>query len=357
MNKGKGKFMKALVIIDKFKGTLSSMQLGRITVDELKNKGCEAIYIPISDGGDGFLQSINYQHFLKKHYCFAKDAYGQYKKILYLMDEDKVYIEVAKIIGISRTIKPNIYNATSYGVGEVIQDAINKGGKEFYIGLGGTMTNDGGKGMLEALGYSFENEKLQLQSLLDLSKLQFHIISDVTNPLLGVQGATYVFSKQKGAQEKDILFLEQRMQKYKNIITAFTQEDCSMNKGAGAAGGLGFAFMSIFKATFHLGIEFMLHYHQVDLLAKQCDFLVTGEGRIDNQSLNGKVAFEILLRYQKPTIMVCGENKLVNDIEQIHLYKIYSIVPSITEKKLAMKKPLYYYKKLIRNMNLNFIIG
>ncbi len=345
--------MKALVIIDKFKGTLSSKKLGQETAKALNKEGYESIFIPISDGGDGFLQSILFQHPLKKHYCKVIDAYGKTKKTFYLMNHDEVYIEVAKIIGLCKKRKPNILRSSSYGVGQVIMDAIYHGGTKFYIGLGGSMTNDGGKGMLEALGYSFDNNEMNYNGKINFQNLQFHIISDVTNPLLGSTGATYVFAKQKGAQQKDLLLLENKMQNFKDIVACFVEQDYSNHKGAGAAGGLGFAFLSVLKASYHLGLNFLLTYHHVFEISQECDFIITGEGKIDSQSLNGKVAFEILKQFQKPTFMVCGINEISFQNLPNNLLAIYSIVPNFANEELSMKKPLYCYRKLLKHSNFN----
>jgi len=150
--------MKVLAIIDKFKGTISSKSLGNITKDVLTSKNHNVDYYSISDGGDGFLESINQNKNLKRKYVYVLDALSNKRKVSYLIDNEKAYIEVAKIIGKNKDNKLDIYNATTYGVGQVILHAINNKAKEFYIGLGGSITNDGGKGMLALTGTKKDTE-------------------------------------------------------------------------------------------------------------------------------------------------------------------------------------------------------
>ena len=337
--------MNIIVLIDKFKGSISSIKLGKITKSILERKGHNVDYFPISDGGNGFLDTILYNKNVKKRYAYVCDALNNKKKVMYLMDNENVYIEVAKIIGINKENTFDIYNATTYGVGEVILNAIKKGGKNFFVGLGGSITNDGGKGMLNALGYEIINNKLVNNSSIDLSQYTFNIISDVTSPLLGNNGATYMFSKQKGAKDKDLIILENNMKEYCKIINEYTNIDYSNKQGAGAAGGLGFAFLSILKADYIDGIKFVLSYLKIDEIIDKYDLIITGEGKIDEQSLNGKIVFEILKRYNKKTLLLCGVSTISHD-------NLYSIVPSITDANNSMKRVSYYYKKLLESIKL-----
>lgn len=337
--------MNIIVLIDKFKGSISSIKLGKITKSTLERKGHNVDYFPISDGGNGFLDTILHNKNVKKRYAYVCDALKNKKKVMYLMDNENVYIEVAKIIGINKENKFDIYNATTYGVGEVILNAINKGGKNFFVGLGGSITNDGGKGMLNALGYEIINNKLVNNSSIDLSQYNFNIISDVTSPLLGNNGATYMFSRQKGAKEKDLIILENNMKEYCKIINEYTNIDYSNKQGAGAAGGLGFAFLSILKSNYIDGIKFVLSYLKIDEIIDKYDLIITGEGKIDEQSLSGKIVFEILKRYNKKTLLLCGVSTISHD-------NLYSIVPSITDANNSMKRVSYYYKKLLESIKL-----
>lgn len=338
--------MKILTIIDKFKGTLSSKVLGSITKTVLTNKGHEVDYYCISDGGDGFLDSIYNNNMIKK-YVSVSDALGNKKQVYYYIDNNNVYIEVAKIIGRNKDNKYDIYNASTYGVGQVIKHAIKNNGKNFFIGLGGSITNDGGKGMLEALGYRFIDNKIVNSSNTNYNNYNFTIVSDVSSPLLGHNGATYMFSKQKGAKELDLPILENKMRKYASSITSFIKKDFTNHEGAGAAGGLGFAFLSILNAAYIKGIHFVLDHLNIDKIIDNYDLIITGEGKVDDQSLNGKIVFEIIKRYNKETIIVCAINECNSKT-----HKIYSIVDNITDIENSLKHPRKYYKQLIESIKI-----
>lgn len=343
--------MKVLVLVDKFKGTLSSKQIGKIIVHELNKSNINADYFPISDGGDGFLDSINCNDLLTR-YCYAQDAYGNYKRVFYLMNKNKVYIEVAKIVG-GNYSRLNLFKATSYGIGEVILDAISKGGKEFYIGLGGSMCNDCGKGMLEALKI-FENNQINVSKIKLFKNFSFSIISDVDNPLLGLNGATYTFAKQKGAQDSDLSSLENINVEFSNIIFKYLKKDYTQHKGAGAAGGIGFAFLSVLNANYYSGINFVMQYLKLPNISKNYDLIITGEGKIDEQSLHGKVVFEILQRLQKRTLIICAINEIKSNVLlSQNIIGIYSIIPSIANLSVSLATPKKCLKKLLKTIQWN----
>lgn len=339
--------MKILAIIDKFKGTISSKTLGKITKDVLTSNNNQVDYYCISDGGDGFLDAINQNKNLKRKYVYVLDALSKKKKVSYLIDKEKVYIEVAKIIGKNKENKYDIYNATTYGVGQVINHALKNNGKEFFIGLGGSITNDGGKGMLEALGLKMVDNRVINNININLNEIKFNIISDVNCPLLGNNGATYMFSMQKGAKQTDLKSLEEKMKSFSEIIFLYTNKDYSYLPGSGAAGGLGFAFLSILNANYVKGIDFVLDYLNIDEKISEYDLIITGEGKVDSQSLNGKIVFEIINRYKKDTIVVCAINECKDKSQ-----KIYSIVDDIANKKESMKHPKKCFKKLIESIKI-----
>lgn len=338
--------MKILALIDKFKGTMTSSQLGKITKEILESKGHSVDYFSISDGGDGFLSSIKQSINCKIKYAYVHDALNDIKKVSYLMDNEKVYIEIAKIIGFRKDKKLNIYKASSFGVGEVILDAINKGGKEFFVGLGGSISNDGGQGMLEALGFEFK-DKITYNGKINLKDYKFNIVCDVNNQLLGDSGATYVFARQKGAKNKDLAILEEKMKSYHNQVLSYINKDYSSSCGAGAAGGLGYAFLSILNASHYNGIDFVINHINLKSFINNYDLLITGEGKIDEQSLNGKVIFTLSSLFNKETILLCAINKLKNS-----KHTIYSIVPNITNTNKSLKYPKKYFKKLINSIKI-----
>lgn len=344
--------MKILAIVDKFKNTLTSKQIGKICKKIFEKKGFNVDYIPISDGGDGFLDCINYKNNLQKIYCYAHSANGKRIKTYYYQLNDDIYIETAKIIGYRKDSTFDIKNASSYGLGEVIKKAIKNHGKNIYIGLGGTLTNDAGIGMFEALGFVFEKDKIIWPKLLLENNVSFHIISDVTNPLIGPNGATYMFAKQKGATKNDLPILENKIKNFSLYINKILNNCYNNLPAAGAAGGLGFAFLSVLKAQYHHGINFMLDYLNIKNILPSYDIVITGEGQIDTQSLYGKTVFEILNYCQKKTIIICAINKIKTKIYNNNIIGLYSIVPSNATKEQSLKNPKFYLEKLLKNIKI-----
>lgn len=347
--------MKILTLIDSFKGTITSKRLGELTKKVLETKGHHVRPIAISDGGDGFLDAISENIELKEINCKVHDPLMRIIESYYLVTEDVAYIELAKASGIN-LLKENELNpflATTYGFGEMIKDAISRGYKKIVIGIGGSATDDGGSGMLEALGVAFNsgnlsnmnNQNLGLITSINTTKLEeaikdinFVVLSDVTNPLLGSNGATYVFSPQKGAKEKDLEVLENNMKHYSSFYPEYVNYP-----GSGAAGGVGFALKTFLHAEVVSGIDYILDLINYDEIYKDYDLIITGEGKIDTQSLQGKVISSIINKTkERDLLFVCAINELDNNE-----YKILSIVDESVSKEMSMSDPEHYYKELL----------
>ena len=358
--------MKALILIDSFKGTLTSKELGQITKEELKKKNIESDYFPISDGGDGFLDAISSVVDLTKVEVKTFDAFLRPIHSYYLVNEKEnvAYIELAKSAGINLVKKEelNPFVASTFGLGVTISDAIEKGYKKIVVGIGGSATNDGGSGMLEALKAKFyskgtlvsnmNNQKLGLIDDIDISELrkftkgiEFLVMSDVNNPLLGEKGATFVFSKQKGAKEEELVKLEANMTNYKLVSEKVLGFDYSKEFGSGAAGGVGFGLRAYLGAKFQAGIDYLLNQlSQKDL--SSYDTVITGEGKIDSQSLDGKVISGVMKHFKdKRIVFVCALNEL-DDFKG----EVYSIVPFLATKQESMAYPKKYFTKLVKTM-------
>ena len=204
-----------------------------------------------------------------------------------------------------RESEKNPLTATTYGVGEMIADAMERGIRNFIIGIGGSATNDGGIGMLKALGYQFSDENGQdvgeggqalerVSSIIIekanpiLKECNFHIACDVTNPLCGKNGATYIYGPQKGVTPEMAAELDQAMNHYASVTSKFLHNDYASAEGAGAAGGLGFAFLSYLNATLTPGINLILNAVELEKELEDTDITVTGEGRLDHQTAMGK---------------------------------------------------------------------
>ncbi len=357
---------RILVICDSFKGTLSSKEVGEIIVNNVNKKKYIAEYLPISDGGEGFLDALmKWNNKLISNKITTCDAFRRENQSTYLYDQNTncLYFELAECVGIKGLKKEelNPYLASTYGLGLAIKQGIIKHKpSKIVIGIGGSASNDGGSGMLEALGVKFidennsiifkmcNNELKNIKSI-DLTEfnslinnIEFEVLTDVSNPLLGTKGATYVFSPQKGASLEDLVTLEDNMTIYNNVVTNLFGHDYNLTPGAGAAGGVGFAFVAFMNAKLSLGIDVLLKSYHFDELVKKYDIVITGEGRLDEQSLNGKVISGIMSYNPKQLEFVVGSCALSNIP-----YKVHTIVPDAATLEEALSKPKESLTKLI----------
>lgn len=358
---------KVLVICDSFKGTLSSKEVGEIVVNNVNKNKYSAEYLPISDGGEGFLDTLlKWNKNLKEYYVLSCDAFRRVNSSRYLFDkkENVLYFELAECVGIKdlRKEELNPYLASTYGLGVAIKEGILKHHpNKIVIGIGGSASNDGGSGMLEAMGvkfcdkngnqlYGMCNDKLKdvyalgLDSFKKLiNNVKFEVLTDVSNPLLGNMGATYVFSPQKGAKETDLVVLENNMIKFSEVVKKCFGGDFENASGAGAAGGVGFAFIAFMNAKLSLGIDVLLKSYHFDELVEKYDVVITGEGRLDAQSLNGKVISGIMSYNPKRLEFVVGSCALDN-VD----YKVHAIVPDAATLEEALTKPKECLTRLIK---------
>ncbi len=363
--------MNILTIIDSFKGTITSKELGEMTKQGLEKKGHKVDYVTTSDGGEGFLEAfydiLNGKG--KYHYLNCFDPLGRKIETCFLENEDTAYLEMAKSSGICLLKKEelNPFIATTYGFGQVIDYCIHQGFKKIVIGIGGSATNDCGVGMLEALGVKFYNRNNQMMKDLqnkDFNKIGYVddselkkkiknisivVLSDVANPLLGPNGATYVFSKQKGALDVDLSTLEHNIKcfsKFKPEIENYL--------GSGAAGGVGYALRAYLNAEFHKGLDYILDLINYEKMIEQYDVVITGEGKVDKQSLLGKVVFTISQRsYGKKVIVLCAINELEDvNLEEYNVYKVFSVVGDNITKEMSLNKPHECYLQMVEKIKL-----
>ena len=364
--------MNVLAIIDSFKGTISSKRLGDITKEVLGKRGHNVDSITIADGGEGFLEA--FEDILKDNchyeYLEANDPIFRNIETCFLVSGETAYVELAKVSGINLLKKDelNPFIASTYGLGEVIDCCIKKGFKKIVIGIGGSATNDCGVGMLEALGMNFYDENdIIIKEIRNkdfnricriddtilknkINGIDITVLSDVSNPLLGEYGATHVFSRQKGAKESDLERLENNIKcfsKFKKEFESFP--------GSGAAGGVGYALKSYLNAKFYSGIDYILDLIKYEDIVKRYDYIITGEGKVDMQSLLGKVVFKISERSNgKKVIVVCGINEIENiDLDKYNVYKIESIVNENVKVEDSINNPEKYYKELVERIKLD----
>jgi len=304
--------MKVVVAIDSLKGSMTSMEAGNAIKEGILRADHEAEVMvkPLADGGEGTTEalvsglggkliSVEVQGPLEEK---VTAEYG----ILEEQGMKTAIMEMAAASGIILVGKDKRpLDATTYGVGEMIKDAIQRGCRNFIIGIGGSATNDGGLGMLQALGYDFldaQGDAVPLGAkglakitqisdsnvIKELKECTFRIACDVTNPLCGEKGATYIYGPQKGVTEELKETLDKDMKHFGEVTTAFIGVDDTCKEGAGAAGGLGFAFLSFLKGDLQSGIDLVLDAVKLEESMIDADYVVTGEGRLDQQTAMGK---------------------------------------------------------------------
>ena len=358
--------MKVLVAVNEFKGSLSSAEIGKIISNKLNNNYKNIITYTqvVADGGDGFLTL--FKGFTNNKFRTVNAAL-QECDVNYLLNEERkeAVIEVAEVIGIKqlKDEQKDPFKTTTIGLGKLIVFLLEKGIEHFIIGLGGSATNDCGIGMLSELGIKFIDEKgylckdgiSDLRKIDDidikninskLTKARFTIISDVSNPLIGKNGATYIFSKQKGLDENKFAEVDKYIEKFSNKVNLATGKNNTFTEGSGAAGGLGYAFMSFCNATIESGSEFMIDYLELEKIIRDVDVVITGEGKLDKQSYMGKAPIEIARiakRFNKKVIFLAGsilddELSELNEDDKKLIDASFSIQRKFTSLNIAMDR-------------------
>ena len=320
-----------ILVPDSFKGTLSAIEVCNIMKSSIKNlyKDANIISVPVADGGEGTVDAFLYALGGEKKSIWVSDAFNEQKILAhYAMLKDNIaVIEMAACAGlplVKNRLEPD--KTTTFGVGELIIDAINSGAKKIILGLGGSATNDGGCGMAVALGVKFKDEqdqefiptggtlsqiyKIDMNNIYSKIKdVEFISMCDVDNPLCGRLGASAVFAPQKGADEDMVKSLDEGLAHLVKIIKRDLHIEVKDIKGAGAAGGLGAGSIAFLQSKLTKGIDVILDTINFDELVSKADIVFTGEGKFDSQSLHGKVVMGVANRSQKyktPVIVVTG---------------------------------------------------
>ena len=302
--------MKIVIAIDSLKGSLSSMEAGHAIEQGIRNvlPETKVLVKPLADGGEGTTEALveglgGDMVQVQVHGPLETPVNAAYGVI---RESNTAIMEMAAAAGIILVGKDKRpLDATTYGVGEMIRDAITRGCREFIIGIGGSATNDGGIGMLTALGYEFLDAEgkpagIGAGALYKVAKIcddkvmpelkdcHFRIACDVTNPLCGENGSTYIYGPQKGVTVELRDELDHAMGAYAQVVKAYNGTDYAKTPGAGAAGGLGFAFFSFLSGELLPGIELVLNAVEMDKAMEGADLVFTGEGRLDYQTAMGK---------------------------------------------------------------------
>ncbi len=321
---------KYLIMPDSFKGTMDSAEVCEIMKAAVleKNPDAEVITIPVADGGEGTVDCFMSVFDGEKKTVTVTGPYNEKVQAAYGIAGDTAIIEMAAAAGFALTDngKKDPSAAGTYGVGELIRDAVQSGCRHIILGLGGSCTNDGGAGMAAALGTVFYDEagsafipagrNLDRIRRIDktssdrfLENVTVEAMCDIENPLYGPKGAAYVFAPQKGADEAMVRMLDSNLRKYADTVKAETGVDISEIAGGGAAGGTGAGAYVFLGAELRRGIDVMLDMLEFENLIKDCSVIFTGEGSFDSQSLGGKVVVGISRRAMKsgiPVIVAAG---------------------------------------------------
>ena len=356
--------MRAVIAIDSLKGSLSSIEAGQAIAEGIKKADAKAEVVirPLADGGEGTVEALvcgmngTLQH-VKVTGPLGEPVVCEYG----IIDETKTaVIEMSGAAGITLVpdTKKNPLYTTTYGVGEVIRDAIEKGCRRFIVGIGGSATNDGGIGMLQALGYGFLNKDGQqvpfgaiglkeLETITDtyvlpeLAECEFKIACDVTNPLCGENGCSAVYGPQKGANPSMIMEMDKWLRYYAALAREkFPKADLN-EPGTGAAGGLGFAFLTFTNAVLESGIKIVLEETKLESYVKEADVVVTGEGRLDFQTAMGKAPVGVAglaKKFDIPVLAFAGSvTKDATECNKNGIDAFFPILRGISTLEEAMK--------------------
>ncbi|HGK7112556.1 TPA: glycerate kinase [Streptococcus agalactiae] len=361
--------MKVVVAIDSLKGSLSSLEAGNAIKESINevNPGADVEVHPLADGGEGTVEALTLGMGGTIETIPVKGPIGEKVHASYgiIPQRQLAIIEMAAAAGITliATEERNPLHTTTYGVGEMIKDAISKGCRHFIIGIGGSATNDGGAGMLQALGYALldkDNQEISLgaQGLADLKSIStdkvieelkecdFKIACDVTNPLCGAQGCSSIFGPQKGADEDMITKMDTWLSNYATLATSVSEKADATIEGTGAAGGLGFAFLAFTNATLEPGIDIILSEINIEKAISVADLVVTGEGRLDGQTVMGKAPIgvaKLAKKYGKKVVAFSGsvtEDAILCNQHGIDAF--FPIVRRLISLDEAMSKEVAY---------------
>lgn len=362
--------MRIVVAPDSFKGSLTASEVARAIEEGIRRvfPDSDIVKCPLADGGEGTADLIIDHLDGTRHRAKVKGALGEKITAEYgLLQDETAVFDVASIVGLHLVpeAKRNPLHTTTYGIGQLIQTILDKGVRQFIIGLGGSSTNDGGIGMLQALGVRMINETgeqvppngsgLNEITHIDVSSLDerlhdctFTVVTDVTNVLLGEKGATYVYGRQKGADDQMLQRLETGMKRYQSVINEQLGKNDISVVGSGAAGGLGMAFHTFLEADLKRGIDYMMELTNLEEKISQAHIVLTGEGKIDEQTSQGKVAFGVSIlakKYDVPVVAVVGANEV--QTEKLYDTGMSAIFP-IVQQPMTLEEALVQGDELIK---------
>lgn len=341
---------KIIIAADSFKGTFTSQNAESIIKEAFRKYFSYEIdieLIPVADGGEGTVDAFLECCEGEKVSCKCVNHLGEPIESEYgILKDGTAVIEAASACGLYLSAKRNPLYASTHGVGMIISDAVKRGCTNIILGIGGTATTDGGCGLIQSLGGRFfyqlgEMERICSGRLSSIERFDFSripseirncpitVLCDVENPLYGENGAAYVFAPQKGADEQQVKLLDEGLRNLGGLFDRYAGRDISNLAGAGAAGGLGAGMCAVFEAQLKSGAEIILGKTSFPLRAQEADLVITGEGRLDGQTSQGKVPLWVaLLSGKTPVIAVCGEVTATDkEIRDMRIEKAFSSNP------------------------------
>lgn len=373
--------MKIVIAPDKFKGSLTSLQFCKIVANELRRgiPSATVVSLPLADGGDGTVSVL--QYYLGGIYrsIEVNNPLNKRVKATYLLGAEMqtAYIEMAEASGLNLLSKEehNPMETSTYGLGELIKDAISQGVKRIVIGLGGSATNDGGMGMARALGYRFYDkmgaelygkgrdlmalDRVEIAEADELLKnIEFLVACDVDNFLYGCDGASYIYARQKGASVDEVSFLDEGLQNFNKVIKKYFSTDLQQIKGSGASGGLGGGCRVFLKASLESGIGLIQKIANFSAHIKDADWIISGEGKLDPQTFQGKVIKGITdTATTQKLALLCGQTTLEEEeMPQYSIAYLDTILSYATNEADALKNSEKYLKKMVEKfVNKQFV--
>lgn len=357
--------MKKIVIAsDSFKGSLSSEEVASAVEKGIKFvvKDCEVVKVSVADGGEGTTESLIKELNAELYSVEVCNPLMETITTRYAISKESTtaIMEMASASGLTliEQSRRNPMLTSTYGTGEMIKDAIEQGCRKILIGIGGSATNDGGMGMLSALGYRFLDsngnvlsgrgedlikvKKIDSSNIIKgLKETKFLVACDVNNPFYGENGAAYIYSPQKGANSQQVIELDKGLKNFSDVIIKDIGVDISKINGAGAAGGLGGAFLAFLNSDLKKGIDLVLESINFSDKIKGADLVITGEGKIDKQTLMGKTPQGVLNYTKKQKIKciaLCGSVDEWRDIEKGEFLATFSITPHPVTLNQALDK-------------------
>lgn len=362
--------MKIVIAPDSFKESLSAYEAALAISEGLKQKdsAMTTILNPLADGGEGTLETLvmAMQGTIEKYHVHGPLMESIVAPIGYV--QDIAIIECATVCGLEllREDQKNPYHTSTYGLGELILHALHKGVKQIMICLGGSGTNDGGIGMLQALGVKITDHQgcdvkptmaglkdvknIQIDQMKSFQNVDFMAVCDVQNPLCGRQGATYIYGPQKGVLKEECEMIDQYMEKYAQKADILLGENYRTFPGTGAAGGLGYALKAFLNADLKPGFHIVCEITGLEEKIKDCDCVIVGEGKMDKQTQYGKTPYGVLQvaqKYHKNVYAFAGKVEDIEILKNIGFQNVYAITPLDVELSYALKHGQEFLKECV----------